>query len=43
MFSRDISAHNNPLAFFSWLAEHRPETLRYLTKKAEEIWRQSLN
>lgn len=24
MFSRKISAHNNPIAFFKWLCEHRP-------------------
>jgi len=30
MFSREISAHNNPLAFFKWLGINRPAQLDYL-------------
>lgn len=29
-FSRDISAHNHPLALFMWMEEHRPEQLEYI-------------
>lgn len=36
MFSREISAHNNPLAFILWLSRHRPEQLNYLSKKSDE-------
>ena len=30
MFSREISAHNNPLAFFKWLELNRPAQYLYL-------------
>lgn len=33
LFSREISAHNNPLAFIKWLGIHRPEQLNYLWDK----------
>ena len=33
LFSREISAHNNPLAFFVWMETNRPETLKYLRGK----------
>ena len=29
-FSRDISAHNHPLALFMWLEKNRPEQLNYI-------------
>lgn len=37
LFSREISAHNNPLAFILWLSKHRPEQLNYLSEKSDEI------
>ncbi len=33
LFSREISAHNNPLAFFLWMEINRPDYLRYLKEK----------
>lgn len=30
LFSREISAHNNPLAFFKWMCDNRPEQIAYL-------------
>ena len=33
LFSREISAHNNPLAFFLWMEKNRPEILQYLRSK----------
>jgi predicted restriction endonuclease len=30
MFSREISAHNNPLAFFVWMCANRPDQIKYL-------------
>jgi 5-methylcytosine-specific restriction endonuclease McrA len=33
MFSREISAHNNPFAFFVWLQHNRPEVYEYLLLK----------
>lgn len=30
MFCREISAHNNPLAFFIWMEQHRPDQLDIL-------------
>ena len=33
LFSREISAHNNPLAFFCWMEANRPEILQYLKEK----------
>jgi len=33
LFSRKISAHNNPLAFIKWLGQHRPKILDYLIDK----------
>lgn len=33
MFSREISAHNNPLAFFVWMATWRGAQLEYLKSK----------
>ena len=32
-FSREISAHNHPLALIMWLEKHRPEQLNYLKSK----------
>ena len=32
-FSRDISAHQNPLAFIIWLNKYRKEQLKRLIKK----------
>lgn len=29
-FSREISAHNHPLALFIWMEKNRPEQLEYL-------------
>lgn len=34
-FCRQISAHNNPLGFFMWLENNRPEQLAYLKTKME--------
>ena len=36
IFSRDISAHNNPLAFFKWLSKHRPDQLNYLLELCDD-------
>jgi len=36
LFSREISAHNNPLAFIKWLGIHRPKQLNYLWEKIDE-------
>ena len=36
LFSRKISAHNNPLAFFIWMEIHRPDVLRYLRGKCHD-------
>ena len=33
LFSREISAHNNPLAFIVWMENHRPIQLQYLKEK----------
>ena len=33
LFSREISAHNNPLAFFIWMEQYRPKILQYLREK----------
>ena len=33
LFSRDLSAHNNPLAFFIWMEKNRPKILQYLKEK----------
>jgi len=35
LFSREISAHNNPLAFIKWLGINRPEQLDYLMEKVK--------
>ena len=35
LFSREISAHNNPLAFFIWMEKHRPKILKYLRGKCD--------
>ena len=35
-FSRDISAHNHPLAMFMWLEKHRSEQLNYLKGLIDE-------
>ena len=37
LFSREISAHNNPLSFIVWLGKHRPEQLAYLMEKCEGL------
>ena len=34
-FSRDISAHQNPLAFFKWMLTNRPYQLKYLQDKCK--------
>jgi len=36
LFSREISAHNNPLAFFVWMEKNRPKILQYLRSKCNE-------
>ena len=36
-FSRDISAHNNPLGFFMWMEEYRPNQLTYCKRRMKEI------
>lgn len=36
LFSREISAHNNPLAFFCWMEKHRPKILQYLKEECNE-------
>ena len=33
MFSREISAHNNPIAFFFWLEKNKPDIIKYLRSK----------
>ena len=38
MFSREISAHNNPLAFFIWMEKNRPEILQYLKEKCDGVY-----
>ena len=35
-FSRQISAHNNPFAFFIWLAENRPVQFAKARDRAKE-------
>jgi len=35
-FSRELSAHQNPLAFFMWMEEHKPNQLNYLKNCLEE-------
>lgn len=37
LFSRKISAHNNPLALARWLMLHRPNTWIWIIKKLEEL------
>ena len=36
-FSRDISAHNNPLALFMWMEKNRPDQLTYCKRRMKEI------
>jgi hypothetical protein len=36
-FSRKLSAHNNPLAFFLWLAKYKPVQFDYVCKKQVEL------
>ena len=36
-FCRQISAHNNPIGFFMWLAKNRPYQFNYLKEKMQEI------
>jgi len=36
-FSRIISAHCNPLAFFMWLARYRPELLEKAEQRTREM------
>lgn len=36
-FDRKISAHNNPIGFWVWLCEHRPEQVEYCKTKMKEI------
>lgn len=36
-FGREISAHNNPIAFFFWLAENRPVQFDNARKRSMEI------
>jgi len=36
-FSRDISAHNNPLALFLWMEENRAFQLNHVKRKMEKI------
>ncbi len=38
LFSREISAHNNPFAFVIWLGQHRPEQLNYLMEKCQKLY-----
>jgi len=35
-FSREISAHNNPLKFVLWMQENRPEQLKRLIESEKE-------
>jgi len=35
-YSRDLSPHKNPLAFFLWMEQHRPEILEYLRGKCDD-------
>jgi len=35
-FSREISAHKNPLAFFAWMTEHRETQLKLLLSKCKK-------
>lgn len=35
-FSFELSAHQNPLAFFMWLEQNRPMQLNYLRKQTHE-------
>ena len=41
IFSRIISAHNNPLGFFIWLIKNRPDQLDYLVDKMKEMFNDS--
>lgn len=36
-FSRILSAHQNPLAFFKWMLKNRQMQLNYLLKKCHSI------
>ena len=36
-FNRQISAHNNPLAFFMWLEKNRPEQLEHVKQEMAKI------
>jgi len=36
-FSREISAHNNPLAFYIWFVENRKVQFNYLKRKWKKI------
>ena len=36
-FSRKLSAHQNPLAFFMWMVRNRQEQIEYLMKKCNTI------
>jgi len=36
-FSRIISAHNNPLAFFIWMESFRPELFKFACERQKEI------
>lgn len=36
-FSRNISAHNNPLALIYWMAENRPGQLEKILNKLKEL------
>ena len=36
-FSRILSAHQNPLAFFIWMEKFKPEQLNYLKQFLEEF------
>ena len=33
LFSREISAHNNPMAFFKWMIRNRKAEIKYLLAK----------
>jgi hypothetical protein len=37
LFCRKISAHNNPLGLYIWLAKNRQDQLNYVGMKMEEI------
>lgn len=43
MFSRKISAHNNPLAFFMWMEENRPEQMFKIKRECRDLCLSVLN